>query len=144
MQWVIISVFIPGAFWVFGYPIMIPLGIGTYSFLILVSIIDLLDVFLLGKSLNDWLLFSVRRPIVGFILLFWASFFAWIPGMGSIVSVLLCYVALMDYYDYINFMMPYVDNMFNLPISRRGFRPHKEFYEPDDERIQKKSIIDFE
>lgn len=46
--------------------------------------------------------------------------------MGFVTSIVFGWLAVLDYYDYINIVSPFFDELIGIPVERRGLRPSKE------------------
>ena len=84
-----------------GYVIMIPLGVGIYSWLWLLLAWQLLELFLGKGDFGLWFIGPFRRVVVGsFIIYPLAVLNALIPIWGILTSWLFGLWANADYYDY--------------------------------------------
>ena len=54
MEYILWTIFLSGTLGIFGFPIVVGLGYGTYIYLTYIAILNLLEVIQEGKDFNDW------------------------------------------------------------------------------------------
>lgn len=109
MEYLIWAVFLPGTLWVMGWPVMMAMGWGLYTYLQLIALSNLYDVWQQKKSFADWATFPFRRAMVGFTYWSIAQFMSLVPGLGIVTSIFFGWAAVIDYYDYVYVLSPWLD-----------------------------------
>ena len=89
-----------GAAWIFGWIVMLPLGTGIYGWLMILSILNMFDLFGGIGTWEGWFMGPVRRAWLGSFIFTLAVSLSTIPGFGILTSWLCGLWAVYDYYDY--------------------------------------------
>lgn len=112
-----------GTLGIFGQPVLIIMGYGIYIYFGYVTVLNLLEVINDGLLFDDWTLFPLRRLGVGLTCITLAAIFCLIPGMGFITSILFGWIAIIDYYDYVYLISPFIDEIFGIETPSWSLRP---------------------
>ena len=88
-----------GAFWIFGWVVMLPVGTALYTWYFIESIINMFELFGGVGTFEDWMN-PVRRAWLGSFIYMCAVVNSIIPGWGILTSWLFGWWAVADYYDY--------------------------------------------
>ena len=100
MEWVIWTTYLSGLLGALGYVSFIPLGLFVYGWLQYWCWYGLYQVNEYGLDIILYFETTVRRFLVGSLIYMIAALVIWIPGVNFIVSPLLGWWALEDYFDY--------------------------------------------
>merc|ERR1712025_1048194 len=93
--------YLSGAFWVPGWLVMLPVGIGIYSWLALLAVWNFFELLGGTGDFVDWLEGPFLRGWVVGPFIFALSFvLSIIPGLGIVTAFLTGWWAIMDYYSY--------------------------------------------
>jgi hypothetical protein len=102
MEWWLWVTYLSGAFWIVGWVVMLPLGIGIYSYLAWISLVTFIDM-VEGKEgdFSSWFVGPFARAwVTGPIYFLCAWIFSSVPVMGAVTSFFFGYLANLDYYSY--------------------------------------------
>ena len=96
MEWILWTTYLSGEAWIFGYVVMMPLGVGVYAWHALNALL------IMGQcEFNDWLAGPfLRGYVTGPFIYTMAIYLTIIPGVNFVSSFLLGWWANLDYYGY--------------------------------------------
>ena len=92
-EWLIWSTYLPGVFWIFGYPLQLFLANFSFFYLQTVAFYNLLQVIFFGKSWKNWFERPFRRLIFGWNIFIAALIFTAIPFINLFALPILAWVA---------------------------------------------------
>ena len=101
MEYVLWTAYLSTAVWLLGYIVYVPLGF--FAIIIWVQYWDWVGFFQLlydDTDGNAYMNGPMRRFQVGFVIYTIGLWTLWIPGLNFVLSPLLGYWAVQDYYDY--------------------------------------------
>ena len=101
METLLWVVYLSGFFWGIGYIVLVPVGFFAYFiWMHLWTWVGLYEMLFEGRDFLQYFEGPFRRFAVGSFIYTLAVFLLWIPGLNFILSPLLGWWALLDYYDY--------------------------------------------
>ena len=103
MEWLLWTTYLSGEAWILGYPIMLTLGPGIYTYIFTVATIQAFETDLFGGTapFDAWLAGPFLRGYVTGPLIFSMNvFFTLIPGVNFVTAILFGWWACADYYSY--------------------------------------------
>lgn len=101
MEWILWTIYLSGELWVIGFIVMLPLGMAIYSYLAVIALWNLIEVFSGVGDFGSWFMGPCLRGwITGPFIYFSAVILTIIPFINFISAFLMGWWANLDYYGY--------------------------------------------